>query len=232
MIQLPLFIRWKLNVSNSLHNSPFLRFVKRESVMWPVLCAMSVLWRCNDSRLFFLTIQAPYYLNGSIGSLSIAAFSIFSNTLAILAVIVIKQEMNQCHERDKTGNPSRIWDGWNGKMWWTLAMASVRVTIRASESLCFCSTTWYEACVRSIQSLGPFICFFISRKNVSAAGKWLVRQAAKTVEQHPWKWSAESQMSYFLIDSWPLAARTSLQNSKATALKHLRSEMGKTGTKS
>lgn len=53
-------------------------------------------------------------------------------------------KMIQCHEKDGTGNP----DGWNGRT--CLARASVRVTFRASESLCFCSTTRYEACVNLV----------------------------------------------------------------------------------
>ena len=53
------FIRSKLNVSNSLHNSAFLHFVKPESVMWPVPCATSVWWRCNESQLFFSPFRLP-----------------------------------------------------------------------------------------------------------------------------------------------------------------------------
>lgn len=84
---------------------------------------------------FFLTIQAPHYLNGSIRSLSIAAFSAFSNLLAILAVIMVKQERIRCHEKDWTGNPSRR--DMRRMKWKDIKNMG---SGRASESLCSCST--------------------------------------------------------------------------------------------
>lgn len=131
----------KLNVSRSLYKFPFSPFcearkhnvagaVRNEHVMAPQ-------WE----PAFFLTIQTPHFLNGSIGSLSIAAFSIITKSFGHF-------DCNSDQtENDSMSSERQDWksqqEGYEmdemEKNWWTWAMAGVRVKIRASDLLCLCS---------------------------------------------------------------------------------------------
>lgn len=119
--------------------------------------------------------RLPHYLNGSIGSLNIGAFSIFFNTFGYFGCDNDRNNSVSCKRQGwKSQQEGRETDGTERRDWLALVLASGLHSGR--QNRCVFPRTPVTTLRGShlLQTLGPFVWFFlnfISGKNASAAGK-------------------------------------------------------------